>query len=589
MRKPMLNKFLFALILIPTILFSQQKFIVDLNNRSDDLFKVTVYPEKLSDENDIFQFAATAPGTYETMDIGRYVRLFKAYDKNGDEVETEQVSTNQWELDDPENVYKIYYEIAETFDTPVPDHPIYGMSGTSIEHDHVLINGQAVFGYIKGMQKIPMDIKLEYPKGWMIGTALTKDSSGFYEATDFNQVVDSPILLGNLSKDSINIQGTKIDVYTYSKTGLITSKNMLSSLQDILKAESDFTNGLPVKHYTFLFFFEDNPAGAWEHSYSSEYILREEPLTETFVQKIRSIVAHEFFHVVTPLNIHSELIEHFNFVKPVMSQHLWFYEGVTEWASDILQLRDSLITIRQYLDQITEKLNTNDRFDSTISLTELGIDAVNLPNQYYNIYEKGAVVAALLDIRILDLSHGKMGLREVINHLSKEYGPNRPFSEDDFFDVIINETFPEIEDFIENYIEGTKRLPVKEYFNKIGINYYLEKGVDSSAVVIDVPLTYKDGKIVVLKDVDGIFQKDDVVMEINGEDINLNTYLKILSEFKSMKVGDEYTITVERNGKEIKDVRHLKPKPLKHVFEVNNEASPQQLQLRHAWMINLKN
>ncbi len=589
MRKLILIKFLFAILLISSSIYSQQKFVVDLNNRADDLFKVTLYPEKLSEDNDVFQFAATAPGTYETMDIGRFVRSFKAFDQNGNEIKTEQISTNQWELDDPENIKKMYYEIAETFDTPVSEHPIYGMSGTSIENDHVLMNGQAVFGYIKDMQTEPIDIKLEYPQNWLVGTALKKDSLGFYEAKDYDQVVDSPFLLGELDKDSINIQGTKIDIYTYSKTGLIKSKDILFSLQDILKAESDFTNGLPVKHYTFLFFFENTGAGAWEHSYSSEYILREAPLTKDYIQRIRSMAAHEFFHVVTPLNIHSELVEHFNFVKPEMSQHLWLYEGVTEWASDMLQLRDSLITLSEYLDQLSEKLNTNDRYDSTISLTDLGVDAVNLSNQYYNIYEKGAVVAALLDIRLLELSNGKMGLREVINHLSKEYGPNRPFSEEDFFDDFANETFPEIKEFFEDYVEGTNKLPVKKYFNKIGINYYEEKGVDSSEVLLGLVLTHSDGKLVIFNTRNNKLKPGDVVYKINGEEINLRSYFNALNKLKSMNVGDEYSITVKRDDEEITEVMHLMPKPLNHVFEINNEASPEQLHLRQAWMTNLKN
>ena len=104
MRKLIFNKFLFIVLFISSSLFSQQLFIVDLNNRSDDLFKVTVYPETLSDSNNIFQFAATAPGTYETMDIGRYVRSFKAFDKDGQELKTEHISTNQWKLDDPEDI-----------------------------------------------------------------------------------------------------------------------------------------------------------------------------------------------------------------------------------------------------------------------------------------------------------------------------------------------------------------------------------------------------------------------------------------------------------------------------------------------------
>ena len=201
---------------------------------------------------------------------------------------------------------------------------------------------------------------------------------GYYEAESYDQIVDSPILLGKLTKESTTVSKTNVDIYTYSKTGLIKSSDILESIEDILKAEDKFTEGLPVDHYTFLFHFEDMSAGAWEHNYSSEYVYREDTLSERLIQNIRSTVAHEFFHVVLPLNIHSELIEKFNFEKPVMSQHLWLYEGVTEWAANILELRDSLISLDDYLKVLQQKLTYADNFSDTISLTYLGVHSVDL-------------------------------------------------------------------------------------------------------------------------------------------------------------------------------------------------------------------
>ena len=59
------------------------KYNINLNNRLDDTFKVIVTAPKLSAENNIFQFASTAPGTYQVMDMGRFVKSFTAMDKKG--------------------------------------------------------------------------------------------------------------------------------------------------------------------------------------------------------------------------------------------------------------------------------------------------------------------------------------------------------------------------------------------------------------------------------------------------------------------------------------------------------------------------
>ncbi len=268
----------FLLVLLLTtfsLLSAQQKFYVDLTSRTDDLFKVTLIPDKLGEQNKIFQFAATAPGTYQIMDIGRYVQSFKAFDENGNEISVTHLSVNQWEISNPTLVKKIFYEVSETWDTKVDKNPVYPMCGTSIENNYVMLNGQCVFGYFHGMQKYPIEIKINYPNEWMIGTALEKNDAGFYCAPDFDTVVDSPILLGTLTKASTIIDKSIIDVYTYSKTGLIKSESVLMGLEDILNATNLFLQKLPVTHYTFLFNFEDFSVGAWEHKNSSIYVFKE--------------------------------------------------------------------------------------------------------------------------------------------------------------------------------------------------------------------------------------------------------------------------------------------------------------------------
>jgi hypothetical protein len=68
--------------------------------------------------------------------------------------------------------------------------------------------------------------------------------------------------MGKMSTATTEVGGAKIEVYTYSQKGIITSDAMLASLKSILKAESDFTRGLPVDHYVFLFYFGAFSAGA---------------------------------------------------------------------------------------------------------------------------------------------------------------------------------------------------------------------------------------------------------------------------------------------------------------------------------------
>jgi predicted metalloprotease with PDZ domain len=239
----------------------------------------------------------------------------------------------------------------------------------------------------------------------------------------------------------------------------------------MLYAAGGFLGKLPVDRYAFLFDFGDVSAGAWEHSYSSEYVLNEAPFTPTVGARVTDIAAHEFFHVVTPLNIHSEIIEHFNFETPVPSQHLWLYEGTTEWAAHKMQLESGLKMPETYLNELVGKLRFDrQRFDTTYSLTKLARTSFSDSGQaqYGNIYQRGAVIAGLLDIKLLDLSNGKHGLRDLVVDLSKSYGKKKAFPEDSLFEVIARRTSPTVRDFVERYIRGAEHPPVNEYYAKLG-------------------------------------------------------------------------------------------------------------------------
>ncbi len=585
-----LSVFLFCyIIILISGSYPQQVFEVNLNIRADDKFHVTLYPERLSKENDIFQFASIAPGTYQIMDIGRFVSDFKVFDADGKEIPVRHSSTNQYTISDPVSVNKITYKVADIWDTPVTEHQIYQMCSSTISDDFVMINGQAVFGYFTGMQSTPIKIKIDYPSDWLVGTSLLKDTLGYYFAQTYDKVVDSPFYLGDLTKASIEVGGADVDVYTYSKTGLIESNDILDIIRDLLQAESDFTKGLPVDHYTFLFHFGEYNAGAWEHSYSSEYVLPEEKLTGPAAVSLKSFVSHEFFHVNLPLNIHSELVEKFNFAAPVLSQHLWLYEGVTEWASHILQLRDSLITLQDYLATLSGKLKINDNFDQSISLTELGVHAAEMSDQYINIYMKGAVIAGLLDLRLLKLSEGKKGLRELIIELSKKYGPGQSFSEDNFFSELVDMTYPEIGDFIERYIKGADKLPLQEYYKYVGITYKENAGFDSSNTSLGIALGGSDGalKVVSVKYNDSGLKVGDIIEKVDGDSLTFQNVHQIFTGFHDKKIGDKVRFTVRRQNKEMEITESIKPLLIKYKFTIDADPTPEQLKLRNVWMKNL--
>src|SRR5476649_1264295 len=193
------------------------RYSVDLSDTVHHVFSVTLQVPTLGARNSVFEFAATAPGTYETMDIGRFVRDFTATDAAGTPVATERIGTNEWRVAQPERVRQIRYGVIGTRDTSVAANRIYPMCGTRLVSDYALINGQGVFGFPRGMQAVPLTVQLHYPKNWKIGTSL-RSQDGVLMADSYDQLVDSPILLGShLTNASLDVTGVPVTIVVQSK------------------------------------------------------------------------------------------------------------------------------------------------------------------------------------------------------------------------------------------------------------------------------------------------------------------------------------------------------------------------------------
>ncbi|MBL7995855.1 hypothetical protein JNM05_10845, partial [bacterium] len=136
---------------------------VDLTQLKTDSFFVNLDIKGFSADSAVFQFASTAPGTYQVMDAGRFTGNFRAFNSTGVPLPVYRISTNQYVIKNAQTLARISYEVEDTYDSQITEHPVYPMSGSNLENDNALINSQMVFGFIKGYQSNPIHIKFNYP------------------------------------------------------------------------------------------------------------------------------------------------------------------------------------------------------------------------------------------------------------------------------------------------------------------------------------------------------------------------------------------------------------------------------------------
>lgn len=579
---------------------AEVSYEINLLNSQDDLFHVTVFANGLTEDNNIYNLPSTVPGTYSLLDFGRFVQSFNAYDKDGNELIVDHISTNRWKISDVDKLTKIVYKIEDTFDTEIEDHKVIPMGGTSIDENYVVLNTFGVLGYFEGLQTNSVKLKIDYNPDWTVGTSLTADNDGLYFAETYDRLADSPILLGELTTASTTVNDIKVGVYVYSPDSSINANRVLNIADDVLQSAAKFIGYSPVSHYNYLMCFLDQEAfqkvgflgaGALEHSYSSLFVY---PGFGNLSKNLQDDMAHEFMHILTPLNLHSNIIEPFNFETPTAPEHLWLYEGVTEWESDILQLRNGLISTEEYLKDLSNKISFSDHFKNDISLTELseGVYSDVITMQFINFYNKGAVTAALLDIRLLELSNGTVGLRDVLLKLLKKFGKSKPFPKDEFFNIFIENTYPEIEDFIDDYIKGTEPLPYQEYMAKLGFNYVENRPSKDTRPTLGVQIGMnEEHQLIIMGMSDAAMQaglmESDIPIKILGTEVNMSTAREVFGKLSSMAVGDTADVVVKRGTEEIELNIPLQQRMDKHVFEDMENLSEDQKKLREAWLKNL--
>ncbi len=609
---------------------SNYQYTVDLTNVVDDKVFVELLSPKINSSEITFFLPKIIPGTYAIADYGRFVSDFKVMDKKGKELPNERVNDNTWKIKNANRLHKISYWVSDSYDTELAGPSIFQPAGTNIEENkNFLLNTSGFFGYFENMKESPIVLNVIRSEELYGSTALKPQKPGEPSATvrlekgsspvnkkvdtyiveDYDKLIDSPIMYSAPDTAIIKVANTEVLIGSYSPTQKISAKEIANSVREVLMAQKEYLGGeLPVDKYAFIFYFTTEPVmsyGALEHSQSSFYFMPEASIDQ-MNQQLRDMAAHEFFHIVTPLNIHSEEIHNFDFNDPKMSKHLWLYEGVTEYFASNAQVKYGLITSDDYLDVLREKILTAETFKDTVPFTDISkFTLTQYKDQYYNVYQKGALIGMCLDIKLRQLSKGEYGLQDLIKDLSKKYGKSKAFEDDKLFDEITAMTYPEIGEFFKKYVEGSETLPLKDVFELVGVNYIekfispeLSLGLESSAVTVTQT---EDGPKLAIANTETLndqgkalgFKKEDIILKINGEIIPYNEQFRDFFERQqqSLEVGKKLSFGVLRKNEtgSLEEVEltadvMIVNREVRHLLGMNDQATPEQIALRKSWM-----
>lgn len=590
------------------------KTSIDLINVTDDKVQVTVDPGTFTTDQVVFHIPRTVPGTYTSDNYGQYVEGLKALDYKGNELSVSKSDQNTWNISNGKELDKVVYWVNDTFDTEteVP-HAVFSPAGTNINAgEEFMLNLHGFVGYFKGFREVPYQLTINHPQKLEASTSLTKVGGDkqdptvdtFY-ASRYFEITDNPIEYSKPNKVSFQLNDITVTLDVYSPNHIYTAEALKDKMETMMRAQKAFLGDVnSTKIYNILLYLstlENNDAtgfGALEHHTSTVVVLPEAMPLDRMEQSMVDVVSHEFFHTLTPLNVHSKEIQFFDYNDPKMSEHLWMYEGTTEYFANLFQIQQGLIDEDEFYKRMMQKEENAKSYDDTMSFTTMSRHILEeaYKDSYANVYEKGALINMCLDIMIRDLSNGEKGVLWMMKELSKKYDNDTPFNDEDLFDEIEALTYPEVRQFLDTYVAGTTPINYADFWARVGLHsdtVEVPTGYFLNGEIPFIDIDEDNGNAIFVRKgikLNSFFnslglQGGDVIEQINGTDISLETIRPILGQSLSWTPDTEITIKVKRGDEELE----LKGKVGQPTLQIQKmvpmeNATERQEMLRNKWL-----
>lgn len=567
---------------------------MDLVNIQNDRVQVSVKPTKVSTPTVTFQLPKIIPGTYAIEDYGRYIDDFKALDKAGNTLTVTKQDVNTWVISNATQLDKVTYLVNDTYDSETGDAfkegelTIFSPAGTNIlEGKQFMLNLCGFVGYFENQKNTPYQITITHPAD-LTGTSSMNDMDNSATTDVFNspryaEVVDSPIMYATPDIASFTVDGMEVVLHVYSPVNkAITANALLPDLQKMMIAQKKFLGKInTTPKYVVLVYVtatgkdDAKGIGALEHNTSTTGVFLNTMTSDDLIH----VISHEFFHTLTPLNFHSKEIQDFDFNSPKMSAHLWMYEGFTEYFAQLFQVNQGLISEDKFLLEMSGKYNNaKTMFPKPVSFIEMSKNILNPEMKviYPNVYQKGALMAMCLDLIIREKSNGKRGILSMMGELSKIYGPNKPFDDDELISVVTKATYPEVGDFLQKHVVKGEEIDYDQFLKYAGVSVGASKIPVQIAFIVDKKpylIIDKDNNQILIQTLDNQnelinamgLQNNDVLLAVDNTKIDASDMISVFGGVYNLKEGKPMVMKVKRNGQII---------DLKGITKVNYVDAP---------------
>lgn len=534
-----------------------------------------------------FRFASWCPGSYLMREFQSHVTELEFTNSKKQKVPFKKINKNTWQvfLKKKEALHLNYQVYANRLN----------VRGAYLDHQMAFFNGPCLFFLPENLSTQKITLKIKKPTQWKIAWAKQKKKQD-YLFKNFDELLDTPLLAAKeLELTSFTVAQSRIQLAVWGALEMNT-KELCTALKKIIQKQIKIFGDYPVKNYLFQILSIKGEYGGLEHSFSSTNIFDgrqiEKPKAK---QSFLSLLAHEHFHLWNVKRIRPAALGPFDYFQENYTRDLWLAEGTTSYYDDMTTFLAGLMQLTDYFENIAKRLATlNENYSYKIDSLSLGsFDAwikfyrqnENSINSTCNYYLKGMLVNLLLDFIIIKKSKARYSLDDVLKRLFKKYKerPGLGFDRSEILDTVSELINWDSKKFITDYLDGTKPIDFKKYFNDFGLEQINQK--PKAAFHLGVILKEKPGKLTVQaihQNTPAHFSKlkpHDEIIAINNRRIEKEKDLDLCLNQKKWQVIFSRLGTIESDTIELK-------KPIEKIktLKALKKQTTQQQKLYDKWL-----
>ncbi|WP_353195239.1 PDZ domain-containing protein [Parapedobacter defluvii] len=535
------------------------------------------------------------PGSYLVREYAKNVEGLVAFSGDHAPLATEKINKNTWRINSGKKSaltvqYRVYgFEVS--------------VRTNFIDDSHAFLSPAGTFLYVDGFLELPVDVTiLPYVSWSKISTGLdpVDGKPGTYHATDFDILFDSPIEVGNQ------------DVFTFEAAGVLheiamvgggnyDSDRLKKDCASIVEEATRIFGVNPNKRYVFIVHNYQSGGGGLEHLNSTVLgASRNGYQNERSYVGFLGLVAHEYFHLWHVKRLRPIELGPFDYDVENYTTSLWIMEGFTAYFDNLLLRRCGFLSENSYLQALGSDINTIENragnqvqsaasasFDAWIKYYRPDENSANTSISYYN---KGALLALMLDLKILAATNGEKRLDDVLKAAYETFyvQQKRGFREQELQTLIEQIAGTSVSDIFDAaYTPGS--LDYNRYLKAVGYEV-IDYNEGRELPDLGITTSASDGRVLVTGVSrgtgawDGGINVRDEIIAINGERLDANGK-ELNRVLQTAAIGDALQVLVARDGK-IRELTITLTKDTRGSFGIIPlvNATPEQQRLGKIWI-----